>query len=132
MTDQESVRVLILEKDKAVADSVKDNLKDGPYDLRVLSSFNEAVSLLKSERFAIAIVGSTLENDSPFERLLDMVKASPLTSIILLSDLPEEEIHEKSEGCGILGHVTRSVPPGEFSQLLKMHSERIPRGLPQG
>ena len=118
MADQESVRVLILEKDEAVVDAVKDHLKDGPYDLHVLSSFNEAVSLLKSERFAIAIVGSGRETDSPFEGLLNMVKASPLTSIILLSDLPDEEVHEKSEGCGILGHVPKSIPSEDLDHLL--------------
>jgi DNA-binding response OmpR family regulator len=118
MIDQKNVRVLILEKDTAVVDSLKNKLKDGPYDLHALFSLNEAVSLLKSESFQIAIVGSTLETDSPFEGLMDMVKASPLTSIILLSDLPEEEVHEKSEGCGILGHVPRSVPPDDLDHLL--------------
>jgi DNA-binding response OmpR family regulator len=118
MVDQEDVRVLILEKDAAVADLVKDVLGNGSYDLHVLSSFNEAVPLLKSESFQIAVVGSTLEADSPFEGLVDMVKASPLTSIILLSDLPDAEVHEKAEGCGILGHVPRSVPPEELNDLL--------------
>jgi DNA-binding response OmpR family regulator len=118
MIDQEDVRVLIVEKDTAVVGLVKDILRNGSYDLHVLSSFNEAVSLLKSESFQIAVVGTTLETDSPFEGLVDMVKASPLTSIILLSDLPEAEVHEQAEGCGILGHVPRSVPSEDLNHLL--------------
>jgi len=118
MTDQENIRVLILEKDEEVVDAVKHHLENGPYDLDVLSSFNEAISRLKTEHFSMAIVGNTAETDSPFEVLLDMVKASPLTSLILLSDLPEEEVHERAEGCGILGHVARSVPPEDLNHLL--------------
>ena len=118
MIDQGKIRVLILEKDKEVVDAVKNNLENGPYDLHVLSSLNEAISLLKSDSFSIAIVGNTAETDSPFEGLLDMVKASPLTSIILLSDLPGEEVHELSEGCGILGHVARNVPSEDLDHLL--------------
>jgi DNA-binding response OmpR family regulator len=118
MIKQEDVRVLILEKDAAVIDSVKDILRNGSYAPHVLSSFSEAVSLLKSEGFQIALVGTTLETDSPFEGLVDLVKASPLTSIILLSDLPEAEIHKKAEGCGILGHVPRNVPPEDLNHLL--------------
>jgi len=52
-----------------------------------------------------------------------MVKASPLTSIILLSDLPEEEVHEKSEGCGILGHVPRSVPQDDVEHLFSRYRQ---------
>jgi len=118
MTDQENIRVLIIEKDKEVVDAVKNNLENGPHDLHVLSSLNEAISLLKSENFSIAIVGNTVETDSPFEGLRDMVKASPMTSIILLSDLPGEEVHELSEGCGILGHVARNIPLDGLDHLL--------------
>ena len=118
MIDQEDVRVLILEKDAEVVDLVKDILRGGSYELRGLASFSEAVSLLKSENFHIAVVGTTLETHSPFEGLVDLVKASPLTSIILLSDLPEVEVHEKAEGCGILGHVPRNVPPEDLNHLL--------------
>jgi DNA-binding response OmpR family regulator len=118
MTDQENIRVLILEKDVQVVDAVKNHLENGPHDLHVLSSLNEAISLLKSESFSIAIVGNTVETDSPFAGLRDMVKASPMTSIILLSDLPEEEVHERAEGCGILGHVARSVTEEDLNHLL--------------
>jgi DNA-binding response OmpR family regulator len=118
MTDQENIRLLILEKDVQVVDAVKNHLENGPHDLHVLSSLNEAISLLKSESFSIAIVGNTVETDSPFAGLRDMVKASPMTSIILLSDLPEEEVHERAEGCGILGHVARSVTEEDLNHLL--------------
>ncbi|HDZ23880.1 MAG TPA: response regulator [Desulfobacteraceae bacterium] len=118
MPNQKNIPVLIVEQDSQVVDAIKNILQGSQYDLHILSSFNEALSRLKTEPFSIAIVGKTAETDSPFEELLEMVKASPLTSIILLSDLPEEEVHERSEGCGILGHVGRSVPPEDLDHLL--------------
>ena len=123
MTNQKNVPVLILEKDPAVVDAVKDVLKHGPYSPCVLSNLTEALSSLKTGNFSIVIVGDAEETNSPFEGLLDMVKASPLTSIILLTDLPHEEVHEKAEGCGILGHVSRSVPPEDLKDLLNHYGK---------
>ena len=124
MTNQKNVPVLILEKDPAVIDAVKDALEKGPYSPYILSNLTEALSSLKTGHFSIAIVGDAEETNSPFEGLLDMVKASPLTSIILLTDLPHEEVHERAEGCGILGHVSRSVPPEDLEALLN-HYRKI-------
>lgn len=121
MVDQQNMRVLILEKEKDVVEAIKRNLENGPYVLHIHSSFKEAVSLLTSEHIAIAIIGNAVETNSPFEGLLEIVKASPLTSTILLSDLSEKEVHERSEGCGILGHVPRNVPPEDLEHLFNQY-----------
>jgi len=44
--------------------------------------------------------------------------ASPMTSIIMVTDLSHSEVDEKAEGYGILGNIARDVPAEELLSLL--------------
>ena len=46
------------------------------------------------------------------------VMASPMTSIIMVTDLSHSEVDEKAEGYGILGNIARDVPAEELLSLL--------------
>jgi hypothetical protein len=45
--------------------------------------------------------------------------ASPMTSVILITDLPKQEVDDTAEGYGILGHTDRSVRSEEMIPLLE-------------
>ncbi len=53
---------------------------------------------------------------------------SPMTSIILISDLPTKEVDERAEGYGILGHVNRSIPSKNLTLLIE-HFEKISQSV---
>ncbi len=118
MKDEKRILALILEKDETVVASIDNTLQGRPYSVTVLSKKEDARNLLKERTFQLAIVGNTEDSASVFGIMREIVAASPITSMILVTDLSEEEVDEKAEGYGILGHIGRAVPSGDLVQLL--------------
>jgi len=108
----------ILEKEETVVASIDNTLQSRSYSVTVLSKKEEAFNLLKERAFQLAIVGNTEDSASVFGIMREIVAASPMTSMILVTDLSEEEVDEKAEGYGILGQIGRAVPSGDLVQLL--------------
>ena len=101
MKDEKRILALILEKDETVVASIDNTLQSRPYSVTVLSKKEEALNLLKERAFQLAIVGNTEDSASVFGIMREIVAASPMTSMILVTDLSEEEVEEKAEGYGI-------------------------------
>jgi len=118
MKDEKRILALILEKDETVVASIDNTLQGRSYSVTVLSKKEEALNLLKEKVFQLAIVGNTEDSASVFQIMREIVTVSPMTSMILVTDLSEEEVEEKAEGYGILGHIGRAVPSGDLVQLL--------------
>jgi len=118
MKEEKRILALILEKDETVVASIDNTLQSRPYSVTVLSKKEEALNLLKERVFQLAIVGNTEDSASVFQIMREIVKVSPMTSMILVTDLSEEDVDEKAEGYGILGHIGRAVPLDNLAQLL--------------
>ncbi len=118
MKDEKRILALILEKDETVVASIDNTLQSRLYSVTVLSKKEEALNLLKERVFQLAIVGNTEDSASVFQIMREIVKVSPMTSMILVTDLSEEEVDEKAEGYGILGHIGGAVPLDNLAQLL--------------
>ena len=58
------------------------------------------------------------------------VMATPMTSIIMVTDLSDSEVDEKAEGYGILGNITRDVPAESLLSLLHTY-EKIQQSFKQ-
>ena len=119
MAQKEKTQALILETDRKIADSIAKVLKRKSYAITTAYEKEEALRHLKERLYPLAVVGDAEGSASPFEAMRDIVMASPMTSMILISDLPEEEVNEKAEGYGILGHVSREVPSKDLLKLVK-------------
>jgi len=118
MKDEKRMLALILEKDETVVASIDNTLQSRPYSVTALSKQEEALNLLQERVFQLAVVGNTEDGASVFEIMKEIVAVSPMTSMILVTNLSEEEVDEKAEGYGILGHIGRTVPSGDLVQLL--------------
>ena len=118
MKDEKRILALVLEKNETVVASIDNTLQSRGYSVTVLAKKEEALNLLKEEAFELALVGNTEDSASVFEIMREIVKVSPMTSMKLVTDLSEEEVHEKAEGYGILGHIGREVPLDNLAQLL--------------
>jgi DNA-binding NtrC family response regulator len=119
MPHQEKPHALIVEKDRKLIDSIEKILKRRSYAVTTSFEKEEALRHLKERTYPLAVVGDAEGSGSPFEAMRDIVMASPMTSMILISDLPAEEVNEKAEGYGILGHVSREVLSKDLLKLVK-------------
>ncbi len=119
MKNQEKISVLVVEKDNTVVESIVKILKARSYATTQLSKKDEALSFLKERLHPLAIIGDTEGNGSSFEVMREIVMTSPMTSMILITDLPKKEVDEMAEGYGILGHVNRGIPHDDMILLLE-------------
>lgn len=119
MAHQEKPHALIVEKDRKLIDSIEKILKRRSYAVTTSFEKEEALRHLKERTYPLAVVGDAEGSGSPFEAMRDIVMASPMTSMILISDLPAEEVNDKAEGYGILGHVSREVLSKDLLKLVK-------------
>jgi DNA-binding NtrC family response regulator len=119
MDSQQNVKALVLVCDPGISRSLEALLKGRSYDVVVFSGKKEALKFLKEKPTPLAVVGEADKNASPFKSMKDIVMTSPMTSIILITDLPKKEVDEKAEGYGILGHINRNIPSDELTSLLE-------------
>jgi len=119
MKNQEDIKALVVEEDQAVVDSIERVLKDKSYSVTRLSDEEEALDLLRKTPYPLVMVGDAKGAGSTFDVMRKVVMTSPMTSIILISDLPSKEVDDKAEGYGILGYVNRSIPLNDLVDLIE-------------
>lgn len=124
MDVQKEVDALIVEKDEETAAAVRKILEKRGYRVTLRSGRDEAIQLLKERRMSLVVAGDAEGSDSPFDMMKAIVKTSPMTSMILITDLSKQEVEDRAEGYGILGHTNRSVRPQDMDPLLQSF-ERI-------
>jgi ActR/RegA family two-component response regulator len=119
MALEEKTNAIILETDRNLVDSIEKILKRRSYAVTTSFEKKEALRHIKERTYPLAVVGDAEGSGSPFEAMRDIVMASPMTSMVLITDLPEDEVNEKAEGYGILGHVSREVRSKDLLKLIK-------------
>ena len=118
MKKDKEIAALVLEKDERAAASITDVLRERSYPVKVVPSRAQALKLMEDTGFQLAIVGEDEDGASVFEVMKDMVKKAPLTSLILVTDLPEKEVEDRAEGYGILGGISREGSREDLVRLL--------------
>jgi len=125
---EEIMHILVLEKDQTICEAVTKILKEKSYSVTALTKMAEALRLFREDIYPLAIVGETEDGNSVFESMKKIVMASPMTSLVLICDLPKEEVDGKAEGYGILGHVERAIPSEDLILLLEQF-EKISQSI---
>ena len=123
MNQETKRKVLLLENDPAVLEKIQMALEDSPYEKVCFPSKNDALEASKSSFFDLLITGHNEENEDPIEVMKTFVMASPMTSIIMVTDLSHSEVDEKAEGYGILGNIARNVPTEDLLSLLRTYEK---------
>ena len=131
MVNQETkIKVLLLENDPAILDKIQLALEGRPYEKASFSSSDEALKASKETLFDLIISGHNAEDEDPIGVMKAFVMATPMTSIIMVTDLSDSEVDEKAEGYGILGNITRKVPTESLLSLLNTY-EKIQQSFKQ-
>jgi CheY-like chemotaxis protein len=128
MENQGDIKALVIEKNQTVVEAIERVLKENSYIVNSASNEDEALDLLRKTPYPLTIVGDAKGPSSTFEIMRKIVMTSPMTSIILISDLPMKEVDERAEGYGILGHVSRSIPSKDLTLLVE-HFETISQSI---
>ncbi|MCP4577551.1 MAG: response regulator [Deltaproteobacteria bacterium] len=130
MNQETKRKVLLLENDPAVLEKIQMVLEDRPYEKICFSSNLDALKASKKSLFDLIITGHNEENKDPVEVMKTFVMTSPMSSIIMVTDLSDSEVDEKAEGYGILGNIARDVPSEDLLSLLRTY-EKIQQSFKQ-
>ena len=128
MNADAKIKVMVLEEDKTVWDKIQGRLEGRPYETTRFESGNKALGASKDTFFDLALVGHSMEGEDPIDLMKAFVMASPMTSVITVTDLSDSEVEERAEGYGILGNITRDMPAESLITLLNSY-ERIQQSL---
>ena len=123
------ISAVVAEKDPGVAGAAAQLLTARSCTVAAVETRKGLLDLLKISSVQLALMGEVEGSESPFETLRETVMASPMTSVILITDATDEEVGRRAEGYGILGHVTRAISQRELQGLLD-HFEEIRKALP--
>ena len=121
-------RALIIEADTKIAAQLKALLSDQFVQVIVAPDTAEALKLLREKEIQMAFAGDPPEGGSCFDLLKDFVRTSPMTYLVLITDGSQNEIHEKAEGYGILGHIPRVFSSSHIQTLVNKYKQ-ITKGL---
>ena len=130
MNQETETKVLLFENDPTVLEKIEEAFLNKNHTVIRFSTRDEALDALKSTSFDLILVGLGAEKPDPIEVLRTFVMASPMSSVITITDLSDDEIHEKAEGYGILGNIPRNIPDEKLFMLLDTH-EKIHQSLRQ-
>ena len=130
MNQEKETKVLLFENDPTVLEKIEEAFLNRNHKVIRFSTRDEALDALKSTSFDLLLVGIGAEKLDPMEVLRSFVMASPMSSVITITDLSDDEIHEKAEGYGILGNIPRNIPDEQLFTLLDTH-EKIHQSLRQ-
>ncbi|EFK07554.1 response regulator receiver domain protein [delta proteobacterium NaphS2] len=128
MNQETEEKVLLFENDPTVLEKIDQAFLNRNHKVIRFSTRDEALDALKGASFDLLLVGLGAEEVDPIEVLRTFVMASPMSSVITITDLSDDEIHEKAEGYGILGNIPRDVPSEQLFALLDTH-EKIHQSL---
>jgi DNA-binding NtrC family response regulator len=128
MEQKTPAKVLLLENEPEITEKIQQALGKEPYETTCFSSCVEALEASEKNPFNLVISGHNAEHKDPVEVMKDFVMASPMSSIIMVTDLSDSEVEEKAEGYGILGNISRNVPVEKLFTLLNTY-EKIQQSL---
>ncbi len=123
MNPETTRKVLLLENDPEVLEKIQKALQDRFYEKTCFSSSHDALKASKETLFDLVITGHNEENKDPIDVMKTFVMASPISSIIMVTDLSHSEVDEKAEGYGILGNIGRDAPTGDLLSLLETYEK---------
>ncbi len=126
MTNTQELRIILAENDPAIIKTINETLKDRGYLPVMVSTKKLLLQHLNAKLCHLILIGELEDSDSILKTMREAVMASPLSAIILMTDIPSNEVHDKTEGYGILGDIGRIQASKELLHLLDQF-EKIQR-----
>ncbi|MFH1117465.1 MAG: response regulator [Pseudomonadota bacterium] len=113
MNTNKKLKALVVVNEPDRIDVIKQRLSERGIDMTVLTDPEEALGLCREAPPDLAIVQDPLRSMSGTVFLNHLVRISWATGTILIADADEDQVHDRAEGLGILGHM-RSPTDGEM------------------
>ncbi|MBI4773665.1 MAG: response regulator [Deltaproteobacteria bacterium] len=112
------IRVLVVEPNRDIADWMMPVLEDRGYGVDFCTQADEAVQRIRNNRYDLVLVHDEVEIWPGRDLVKEVVRVSPFTCCGVITDMDANEIHDRMESLGIVGHVGTKPDPETLNTLL--------------
>jgi DNA-binding response OmpR family regulator len=116
--EEKKWRALAVVKDPTGAAPLKEALGAEGMTVTVLDNVREALDYCRTSPPDLVVVDDEIGPDSGVKLIADLLAISWTTATIIITSAPEEEVHDRAEGLGILGSVTDYADKEGLQRLL--------------
>ena len=118
-------RVLIVDDEPIVRESIRDWLKDAGYQVATAESGEEALKLIDNQDFSVMVFDIRLPGESGIEVLKKIKAQRPWVKSIIITAYPTEETTLEAKKLGVIDYLVKPVFPEELEKLIRDAVESV-------
>ena len=100
-------KILLVEDEAVVRESVQDWLTDDGYDIECVESGEEALERLKKEEFGVIVLDLRLPGIDGLQVFEHAREITPETKGVIITAYPSQETLEKAKGLGLVDYLPK-------------------------
>ncbi|MDH5696670.1 MAG: response regulator, partial [Dehalococcoidia bacterium] len=111
-------KVLIVEDEAVVRESVRDWLVEDGYDVDVAEDGEEALKKIKKEEFGVIVLDLKLPGIDALQVFEQAKELKPGTKGVIITAYPSEETQEKAKSLGFLDYLAKPFKVEDLEKLI--------------
>jgi len=112
-------RVLIVDDEAIVRESIKDWLADAGYEAATAESGEEALELMKRQDFGFIVLDIRLPGKTGIEVLKEVKVARPEIKSVVITAYPSEDTIIEAKKLGAIDYLIKPVAPDDLERLIR-------------
>jgi DNA-binding NtrC family response regulator len=116
--EPQKMKVLIVEDEAVVRESLRDWLTDDGYDVDVAGDGEEALSKIKEEGFGVIILDLRLPGIDGLKVFEEAREYRPETKGVIITAYPSQETLEEAKKAGLLNYLTKPFKVDELEKII--------------
>jgi sulfite reductase subunit B len=112
-------RVLIVDDEAIVRESIRDWLKDSGYDVATAESGKEALAMVQKQDFDVMLVDIRLPGESGIAVLEKVKSKKPNIKSIIITAYPSEETISQAKKLGAIDYLVKPLVPDDLEKLIQ-------------
>ena len=112
-------RVLIVDDEAIVRESIKDWLKNASYEVTTAESGEEALEMMKKQDFGIVVLDIRLPGKTGLEILKEVKSVKPEIKSIIITAYPFEETTAEAKKLGAIDYLIKPIAPDDLERLIR-------------
>ncbi len=104
-------KILVIDDDPIVCQSCQGILADDGHDVHIALTGEEAMRMIRSEQFDIALLDLRIPGSGGLKLLREIRKASPRTEVVVITGYPSIENAQESIRLGAFDYVAKPFVP---------------------
>jgi DNA-binding NtrC family response regulator len=112
-------KILIVEDEVVVRESVRDWLRDDGYDVECVGSGEEALERIKQEEFGVIVLDLRLPGIDGLKVFEQAKELTPEAKGVIITAYPSKETRDKAQRLGLLDYLSKPFKVDDLEKLIE-------------